>query len=78
MTSLSFEWLKTHQNLHFELYDESQGSAEYDPISSYSNLYTYSPTKLFFYENHSKSLPLITDDETHNLLKKYIEQVLKN
>ena len=66
--------LKTHQNLHFQLYDESKGKAQYDPTSTYSNLYTYSPSKLFFFENHSESLPLIEDEETHNLLKKYIEQ----
>ena len=66
--------LKTHQNLHFQLYDESQGKAEYDPTTNYKNLYTYSPNQLFFYENHSKSLPLITDKEAHSLLKKYIDQ----
>jgi len=66
--------LKDHQNLHFQLYDESQGIAEYDPTTNYKNLYTYSVGKLFFYENHSKSLALINDKETHNLLKKYIDQ----
>ena len=66
--------LKEHQNLHFQLYDESQGKAEYDPTTYYKNLYTYSVGKLFFYENHSKSLPLINDNETHNLLKNYIDQ----
>ena len=65
--------LKDHQNLHFQLYDESQGIAEYDPTTNYKNLYTYSVGKLFFYENHSKSLALINDKETHNLLKKYID-----
>lgn len=66
--------LKTHQNLHFQLYDESKGNGEYDPTSHYNNLYTYSPTKLFFEENHSETLPLITDNNTHILLKNYIEQ----
>ena len=66
--------LKGHQNLHFQLYDESQGKAEYDPTTNYKQLYTYSAIQLFFYENHSKSLPLINDNETHNLLKKYIDQ----
>ena len=66
--------LKDHQNLHFQLYDESQGKAEYDPTTNYKNLYIYSVGKLFFYENHSKTLPLLNNNETHNLLKKYIDQ----
>ncbi|PTM08728.1 MAG: hypothetical protein DA407_07335 [Bacteroidetes bacterium] len=66
--------LKSNQNLHFQLYDESIGKTEYDPTVNYKNLYTYSPGQLFFYENHSKSLPFITDNETHDLLKKYIDQ----
>ncbi len=66
--------LKENQNLNFQLYDESKGKTEYDPTTNYKILYTYSPGKLFFHENHSKSLPLITDNETHNKLKKYIDQ----
>ena len=66
--------LNSHQNLHFQLYYESEGIAEYQPTFNYKSLYTYSPVQLFFDDNHSKSLPLITDDETHNLLKKYIDQ----
>ncbi len=66
--------LNSHQNLHFQLYYESQGKAEYEPTLNYKNLYTNSAVQLFFDDNHSKSLPLITDDETHNLLKKYIDQ----
>ena len=65
---------RTHQNLHFQLYDESNSKAEYNPTTNYRFLYTYSPVQLFFKENHSKSLPLITDNKIHNLLKKYIDQ----
>ena len=66
--------LKSHQNLHFQLYKESRGQAEYDPTTNYKDLYTYSPAKLFFQENHSQSLPLLEDEETHNLLRSYIDQ----
>ena len=65
---------RNHQNLHFQLYDEAQGKAEYNPTINYKDLYIYSPANLFFNKNHSKSLPLIQDDEIHNLLKKYIDQ----
>ena len=66
--------LNSHQNLHFRLYDESKGNAQFHPTINYKNLFIYSPVQLFFDENHSKSLSLITDDQTHNLLKKYIDQ----
>ena len=66
--------LSAHQNLYFQLYDESKGIAEYNPTIFYNLLYTNSVAEMFFNENHSKSLSNITDDETHNLLKKYIEQ----
>ena len=66
--------LSAHQNLYFQLYDESKGIAEYDPTIFYNLLYTNSVAEMFFNENHSKSLSNITDDKTHNLLKKYIEQ----
>ena len=66
--------LKQHQNLHFQLYDETQEIAEYDPLTYYKDLYIYSIGRPFFYENHSKSLPLISDKETYTLLKDYIDQ----
>lgn len=69
--------LRSHQNLHFQLYNESQGNSEYDPTAIYNQLSYISESNMFFNENHSKSLSLITDDETHNLLKKYIEREKK-
>jgi tetratricopeptide (TPR) repeat protein len=66
--------LNAHQNIHFQIYFESQGKAEYNPTINYKSLYNYSLVQLFFDENYSKSLPLINDNETHNLLKKYIDQ----
>ena len=66
--------LSAHQNLYFQLYDDSKGIAKYNPTIFYNLLYTNSVAEMFFNENHSKSLSNITDDETHNLLKKYIEQ----
>ncbi len=71
---LKIRQLRSHQNLYFQLYDESKGKAEYDPTIFYNELYTNSISEMYFNENHSKSLSLITDDEIHNLLKKYIEQ----
>ncbi len=70
---LKIRQLRSHQNLYFQLYDESKGKAEYDPTIFYNELYTNSITEMYFNENHSKSLSLITDDEIHNLLKKYFQ-----
>jgi len=43
-----------YQKVHFQIYYESRGKAEYGPTINYKYLYTYSPVQLFFDINHSK------------------------
>lgn len=38
--------LNAHQNIHFQIYFESQGKAEYNPTINYKSLYTYSLVQL--------------------------------
>ncbi len=69
--------LKSIQNLHFQLYDETQGKAEYDPTTYYNALFWVQHYEMFFNDKYPESLSFITEDQIHERLKKYIKQEKK-
>ncbi|NND94276.1 MAG: hypothetical protein HKN45_05380 [Flavobacteriales bacterium] len=66
--------MKRQQNVHYQVYNESKGRAEYDPTTNYHHLQwlrSYSPE---ISEKHTESLAMISNDSIRDLLKNIIKR----
>ena len=66
--------MKRQQNVHYQVYNESRGRADYDPTTNYHHLQwiaSYSPD---ISEKYTESLAMISNDSIRDLLKNIIKR----
>jgi tetratricopeptide (TPR) repeat protein len=73
-TKNQFNKMKSYQDLHFDVYNQSKGITPYDSTLYYNNLEWIFPFHLSISEKYTESLSAITNDTIRDLLKYYIAQ----
>jgi tetratricopeptide (TPR) repeat protein len=69
--------MKRHQNVHYQVYNESKGRAMYSPIMNYSFLRWIAGFSADISEKHTESLSRIKNDSIRDLLKDFIRKEKK-
>ncbi len=64
--------MMTYQDVHYQVYNESVGNAQYEPNQYYNSLQWIFPYHLNLTEKYSESLVIITNSDIRDLLKYYI------
>lgn len=65
---------KRYQDLHFHVYNESKGLAQYDPDQFYNYLLWFQRYSMFIIDKYSEALTIITNENIHSQLKLYMKQ----
>ena len=66
--------MKRHQNVHYQVYNESKGRATYDPTTNYHHLQWIQTNNADISEKYDESLSSIRNDSIRDLLKNYIKR----
>lgn len=66
--------LKRYQDVHFHIYNETRGRAQYDSTLYYNSLEWIMPKYLFISTKYTEFLKGITNDTINDLLKEYISR----
>lgn len=69
--------LKRFQDVHFQIYNETRGRAQYDSTLFYNYLQWIMPENLSITKKYSEFLTGITNDTINDLLKEYISREIK-
>ncbi len=63
-----------YQKLHFHVYNESKGKAQFDPDQYYNYLHWQQRYQMFFNEKYALILPNLYNDDLQDRLKYYLNQ----
>ena len=64
--------MKRMQNVHYQVYNESKGRADYDPTTNYHHLQWVQSYSADISEKYTETLSSIRNDSIRDLLKNYI------
>jgi len=68
------EGVNRYDNLHFHVYNETSGEAQYDPDQYYNYLLWFHRYNMFIKDKYQESLAQLSNDRIHENLKHYIRQ----
>jgi hypothetical protein len=66
--------VNSYDELHFHVYNEANGEAQYDPDQTYNFLLWFHRYNMFIEDKYHESLSGMTNDIIHQRLKSYIRQ----
>ena len=68
------DFVSALDELNFQVYNETNGEAQYDPKPQYNLLIYYHRYNMFITDKYHESLSSLTNDKIHQYLKSYIKQ----